>query len=55
MAFVVFFAFLTLILRAFVATDPSGTPLDAEPTLRAPVDGQEEVTPPNPPREPAED
>jgi hypothetical protein len=55
MAFVVFFAFLTLILRGFVATDPSDAPLDADPTLRTPLDGQQEVTPPNAPREPGED
>ena len=52
-AFVVFFAFLTLILRGFVATDPDATPL-ADPTVRTPADGQVESTPPNPPREPDE-
>jgi hypothetical protein len=48
MAFVVFFAFLTMLLRAFVATDPDTAPL-AEPVLREPVDGPQETTPPNPP------
>jgi hypothetical protein len=52
-AFVVFFAFLTLILRGFVATDPDATPL-ADPTLRTPADGPTESAPPNPPREPDE-
>ncbi len=52
-AFVVFFAFLTLILRGFVATDPDATPL-ADPTLRTPADGPAESAPPNPPREPDE-
>jgi hypothetical protein len=52
-AFVVFFAFLTLLLRGFVATDPDAEVND--PTLRTPIDGNIEVTPPNPPREPSED
>ena len=52
-AFAVFFAFLTLILRGFVATDPDATPL-ADPTVRTPADGQVESTPLNPPREPDE-
>ncbi len=51
MAFVVFFAFLTMLLRAFVATDPDTAPL-AEPTLREPIDGPQETTPPNPPTAP---
>jgi hypothetical protein len=52
-AFVVFFAFLTLILRGLFATDPDATPL-ADPSVRTPVDGQQETSPPNPPREPVE-
>jgi hypothetical protein len=55
MAFVVFFAFLTLVLRVLVATDPSDAPLDADPTLRTPIDGPQETTPANPPREPGEE
>jgi hypothetical protein len=52
-AFVVIFAFLTLILRGFVATETDATP-DADPTVRTPADGQVESTPLSPPREPEE-
>jgi hypothetical protein len=53
-AFVVFFALLTLLLRGVVATDPDSTPL-ADPTVRTPAGDEQTGTPPNPPREPAED
>jgi hypothetical protein len=36
MAFVVIFGFLTLLVRAFYATDPDTTPVE-DPTLRAPL------------------
>jgi hypothetical protein len=52
-AFAVFFALLTLVLRGLVATDTEATPL-ADPSVRTPVDGQQETSTPNPPREPVE-
>ena len=35
-AFVVIFGFLTLLVRAFFATDPDSTPVE-DPTLRTPL------------------
>jgi hypothetical protein len=52
-AFAVLFALLTLILRGLFATDPETTPL-ADPGIRTPVNGEQETSSPNPPREPAE-
>ena len=54
-AFVVFFAALTLLIRIFAATDPDDQLLGAEPTLREPIDGQVETAPDNPAQEPAVD
>jgi hypothetical protein len=53
MAFVVIFAGLTLLIRIFAATDPDNT-LGVEPALREP-EASQDVTPPNPAREPGED
>jgi hypothetical protein len=43
-AFAVFFGILTLLLRVFDATDPDDTMLDAEPTLREPLDQGQPAT-----------
>lgn len=47
-AFVVIFGALTLLVRVFDATDPNEALLDAEPTLREPLDPAAETSPPNP-------
>lgn len=44
MAFVVIFAGLTLLIRLFAATNPDDAMLDADPTLRKPLE-QQEVAP----------
>lgn len=55
-AFVVIFGFLTLLVRAFVATDPDTAPLDADPTLRTPLDEPQQTAPQaTPPRLPETD
>jgi hypothetical protein len=55
-AFVVIFGLLTILVRVFVATDPETAPADADPTLRAPIDGQQETSPQaTPPQLPAEE
>lgn len=55
-AFAVIFGILTVLVRLFVATDPSEAPMDGDPLLGAPLDGEAETspagTPPRPPAQP---
>lgn len=54
-AFALAFGLLTLLVRAFVATDPETAPLGADPTLRTPLDEQETTPRATPPRVPDAD
>lgn len=54
-AFAIAFGLLTLLVRAYVATDPDTAPLDADPTLREPLDELETSPQATPPRVPEAD